>query len=115
MRKFWWGTGAAVLAAGILGWVLFRSPSLENRVYTIGWSEAPPFQVRGSGGQPTGLAVDLVRTAALRRGIKLKWVHWDNTSESALRLKKLDLWPLITITKERLRYFHISQPYLEAE
>ena len=61
------------------------------------------------------MAVELVREAARRRGISLEWVRWSNSSESALRSKRVDLWPLITITPERLKIFHISEPYVETE
>jgi PAS domain S-box-containing protein len=115
MRKLLWVVGGAVLLIAILGWLRFGRPTVAPRVYKIGWGSSPPFQVRGADGQPTGLAVDLVRTAALRRGIRLEWVYWEDTSESALRGKHVDLWPIIAITPERLQQFHISEPFLEAE
>src|SRR5260370_22092296 len=76
---------------------------------------SPPFQISGSNGEAAGLSVDLVREAARRRGIQLQWVFWQDSSESALRKKAVDLRPLITITPERLKMFHISQPYLDSE
>jgi two-component system, cell cycle sensor histidine kinase and response regulator CckA len=117
MRKRMWsiGVGGAVVLVAVLGWLQSRHPAAAARVYTIGWTDSPPFQVRRPDGQPTGLAVDLVRLAAERRGIRLRWVYWQSSSESALRGKKVDLWPLITITPERLQRFHISEPYLEAD
>ena len=115
MRKTEWGIGGLVVLVAVMGWLRFERPSVVSRVYKIGWGDAPPFQVRGADGQPSGLAVDLVRTAAQRRGIRLQWVHSVDGPDSALRGKKVDLWPLITVTPERLRYFHITQPYLEAE
>ncbi|MFY9724437.1 MAG: PAS domain S-box protein [Bryobacteraceae bacterium] len=114
MRKLKWGIGGVVILVAFLGWLRFERTSVAPRVYEIGWSESPPFQMRGADGQPTGLAVDLVRTAASRRGIRLHWVHWTGSPDSALRGKTVDLWPLITVTPERLHYFHISEPYLEA-
>ena len=77
--------------------------------------ESPPFQVRGSDGRASGLSVDLVSRAARRRGITLEWTYWNNSSDSALVRKKVDLWPLITITPQRLKLFHISEPYLQHE
>ncbi len=81
----------------------------------MGWTVSPPFQIRDDGGKPAGLAIDLVREAARRRGIGLQWVFWQESSESAFRKKAVDLWPLIQITPERLTSFHISEPYLEFE
>jgi PAS domain S-box-containing protein len=103
----------AVLAA--LAWLHFRQHETGKRVYRIGWALSPPFQVRGGDGAPTGLAVDLVNEAARRSGIKLEWVFWTSTSDSALTSNNIDLWPLITITPERLKRFHITEPYLESE
>jgi signal transduction histidine kinase len=103
-----------VAAAGVfLGGLRYRQPRLEHRVYTIGWMISPPFQVRGANGQAAGLSVDLVSEAARRRGIALKWIFWPESSESALKAKAVDLWPLITITPERLKSFHITEPYLQ--
>ena len=68
-----------------------------------------------TGGQASGISVDLVNLAARRRGIRLEWVYWNNSSESALVSKSVDLWPLITITPERLKVLHISEPYLRHE
>ena len=108
--------GSVALLLALVGlWAIFsREPQANRRVYRIGWQEAPPYQVAGNG-EPTGLAVDLVREAARRRGIQLRWVRWANSSESALRDRSVDLWPLITITPERLKSFHITSPYLETE
>jgi ABC-type amino acid transport substrate-binding protein len=106
---------AAILCAATLGWLRLRQPFWGNRVYRIGWMISPPFQLRGDDGKPGGLSVDLVREAARRRGIDLQWVFWHDSSESALRKKAVDLWPLITITPERRKTFYISEPYLESE
>ena len=50
-----------------------------------------------------------------RSGIRLQWVYWGRNSEVALRDKVVDLWPLMTVTPERLQHLYISEPYLEAE
>jgi len=76
---------------------------------------SPPFQIAGPKGEPAGISIDLVNRAARRRGISLEWISWNDTSESAIIRKQVDLWPLITITPARLKQFHISQPYLEHE
>jgi signal transduction histidine kinase len=105
----------AVLAAasGTIAWMRLRAPRLDDRIYRIGWMLSPPFQVRGPDGHAAGISVDVVSEAARRRGIKLRWVFWPDSSESALVGKYVDLWPLITITPERLKVLHISEPYLE--
>ena len=115
MRKTKWWVGGAVILVACLAWLQFRAPKVTARVYRMGWTDSPPFEVRGADGQPAGLAVDLLRTAALRRGIRLQWVYWGRNSEVALRDKVVDLWPLMTVTPERLQHLYISEPYLEAE
>ena len=64
--------------------------------------------MRGDNGEPTGIAVELVREAARRRGIRLEWVYRQDSSEAALRGGYVDLWPIMTITPERARVLHIS-------
>src|SRR3954453_8446527 len=71
--------------------------------------------MRAPDGQASGISVDLLNLAAERRGIRLEWVYWNSSSESALVSKSVDLWPLITITPERLKVLHISEPYLQHE
>jgi len=106
---------ALVVCVGVLGWLRFRTPKIGRHSYRIGWMISPPFQVRGADGRPAGLSVDLVNEAARRRGITLQWLFWPDSSESALETKQVDLWPLITITPERLKSFHITEPYLQHE
>ena len=105
---------AAVVLATLGAWFLSTNirTHTDDRVYTIGWQEVPPFQQRAEDGSPSGLAVDLIRNAAQRRGIRLKWIWYQGSSETALRNKDVDLWPLITITPERLKFIHISTPWL---
>jgi PAS domain S-box-containing protein len=106
---------ASVLVAGPLLWMTLRPHRLEDRVYRIGWESDPPFQAIGPDGKPTGLAIELVREAARRRGLRLEWLLQTGGSEASLRSKKVDLWPLITITPERKNVIHITDPYLESE
>lgn len=109
------GTCALLVASAAVWWFYVRRPSYEHRVYRIGWMVSPPFQIRGPGGEPSGISVDLVNEAARRRGIPLEWMFWTDSSESALVKKAVDLWPLITVTPDRLKVLHISDPYLQHE
>jgi two-component system, cell cycle sensor histidine kinase and response regulator CckA len=101
--------------AGVLIWTGTIRWRPENRVYRIGWEPDPPFQAIGADGQATGLAVELVREAARRRGIRLEWIRQPSGPDAALRDRKVDLWPLITIIPERRRYLHFTEPYLGTE
>ena len=101
--------GGLYIAWSTKGWY---DPS---RTYRIGWENDPPFEEAGGNGIPTGFAVELVREAARRRGIRLEWVRSPASSEAALRSGAVDLWPLMTITPERRNVVHISDPYLQHE
>ncbi len=109
--------GIVALLAAVAGltWYWLLPPNFAGRVYRIGWMISPPFQVRGPDGGPAGISVELVNQAARRLGIKLQWRFWKDSSESALVSNSVDLWPLITITPERLKVLHITEPYLQHE
>jgi PAS domain S-box-containing protein len=87
---------------------------IDDRVYVIGWQQVPPFQQKTADNSPAGLAVDLIRDAARRQGIRLQWKWYPGSSEAALKNREVDLWPLITATPERLRQkaIYITDPYL---
>ena len=114
LKAFRWIAVVCLLFA-LVGYFVSTRRHIEDRIYRIGWEEDPPFQEKGVDGAPTGLAIDLVRNAAQRRGIRLEWVWRPGSSEEALRNRKVDLWPLITITPERKRVIHISDPYMQHE
>jgi len=102
-----------VIALGLYLAGKYRGQSASGEVYRIGWETDPPFQQNGANGVPTGFAVELVREAARRRGIRLQWVYRPAPSENALRQELVDLWPLITILPERAKLIHISDPYIQ--
>lgn len=104
----------ALFGAALLVWLLVQKSSNGNRVYRIGWEADPPDQFLGPDGQPAGLPIELVGEAARRRGIRLQWVEHNESSEAALRSGQVDLWPLMTVTPERMKILHISSPYIES-
>ena len=110
---------AVLLIAGILLasaaylWVKHPWRHIDDRVYRIGWQQVPPFQQKGTDISPTGIAVDFVRDAARRRGIRLEWVFYPGSAEAALRNHEVDLWVMMTILPERKGIVHLSQPYLQ--
>jgi PAS domain S-box-containing protein len=108
--------GITILATtGVLFWEFIERRKPEDRIYRIGWDPDPPFQAASPNGRATGLAVELVRDAAKRRGIRLEWVRQGGGADAALRNRKVDLWPLLTLVPERRQYVHITEPYLETE
>ena len=104
-----------VLAAVCALYYLRYEKSQFAPVYRIGWEVVPPYQVPTDTGEPTGLAIDIVKKAAARRGIKLQWVYRPDSSDSALRSGEVDLWPIMGLLPERKRYLHLTEPYMEAE
>jgi PAS domain S-box-containing protein len=111
----------AVVTLGLLvafgiAFFMWRQRRVDlQRVYTVGWASLPPLEVAGSDGDPTGLAVELVREAARRRNIRLRWVFQTVDPDNALRTGAVDLWPVVTITPERQKAFHISDPFLQTD
>ena len=102
-----------VATAGV--WFEMRHPRLEQRIYRIGFDNDPPQHFIGKDGKLTGLIVELIDEAARRRGIRLQWLLEPESSESALKAKKVDLWPVMTIRPERKGSVYITEPYREDE
>ena len=107
--------GCLLILAAALGWFEMWHPKLERRVYRIGFDNDPPQHFVGKDGKLTGVIVELIDEAAKRRGIRLQWVLEPESSESALRAKKVDLWPVMTIRPERKGVVYITNPYREDE
>src|SRR5258708_4197105 len=104
--------GLLILAAA-LGWFATRPSRPDRRVYRIGFDNQPPQHFIGNDGKPTGLAVELIDEAARRHGIRLQWLLAPESAEAALRSKKVDLWPMMTIRPERKKIVYITDPYRE--
>jgi two-component system sensor histidine kinase/response regulator len=111
----WLTSISLAIIVGVLTWKATDRSSPESRVYRVGWDPDPPFQAAGADGHATGLAVELVREAARRRGVRLEWVRQQGGADAALRYQKVDLWPLLAIIPERSAYVHFTEPYLETE
>jgi len=107
--------GCLLILAAALGWFEMWHPKLERRVYRIGFDNDPPQHFVGKDGKLTGVIVELIDEAAKRRGIRLQWVPEPESSESALRAKRVDLWPVMTIRPERKGVVYITNPYREDE
>ena len=114
-RLAWIVSIALAAAVGLLIWKGAVQWKPKDRVYRIGWNPDPPFQAIGADARPTGLAIELVREAARRRGIRHEWVREPGGADAALRDQKVDLWPLLTVIPERKSRVHITEPYLETE
>ena len=104
------GVGLAGWLAGVL-WFAGSRPQVDRtRVYRIGYGNDTPLHFKGADGQPTGLAVDLVREAARRKGIQLEWKLGPGFNQKAM-----DLWVLHAIIPERRKGAHLTEAYLQTE
>ena len=99
------------IAVVVLGLLLAGCARVDvSREYTIGYGNDLPLHFRTPDGQPTGLAVDLVREAAKRRGIRLRWVNGTGFNQ-----RTMDFWVLMTVRPEREMTVHLTEPYLQSE
>ena len=97
------------------GWLLLVCSQVQaqERVFRIGFEEAPPNHLVGADGQPDGLAVEVVREAARRAGVRLQWVFVPNAF-AAISQGQIDLYGLMTELPERLPVVYFSEPWRTA-
>src|ERR1017187_2212190 len=78
----------------------------------IGFQNSLPYQFPDAAGLPAGPAVELMRAAAAREGIRLEWVLAPDGPEKALVSGQADLWPILVDLPERRKFLYITAPYL---
>lgn len=105
----------AIVAGALLAWRWMENRRILARTYRVGWTILPPLQTRGPSGAPTGLAVELIRDAAARRGVRLEWVRTTEDPERALLNGQVDIWTILTVTPERQRRLYLTDPILETD
>lgn len=91
------------------------APRHQQRTYRIGYGNDMPFHFKDAGGHPAGLAVEMVKEAARRRGIQLEWVQPPEQGIPGVLKGQVDLWVLLTIRPERRELLWITKPYLTAQ
>ena len=97
-----------LLVPGFLALNRRRSPATLR----VGVSDFYPY-VAGDAGNPSGMAVQVVKTAAERAGIRLRWITVAD-AEKALRAGQIDLYPILTVTAARQRDLHMSNPWWDS-
>jgi signal transduction histidine kinase/CheY-like chemotaxis protein len=116
-KRTWLVAGVVVvalcMAVGLL--VIRRPASRDTRTYRVGFENGPPFHFADAQGRPAGLAVDVVNEAARRAGVRITWVPVADSAEAGLRSGRVDLWPIITVLRERRRDIHFTDPYSDNE
>ncbi len=101
---------AAVLSSAAWWW--HSRTILHERIWRVGWEEDPPNMFTAPGGKPGGFGPELVIEAARRARIRLEWVYCPESAERAVRSGKVDLWPTMTVLRERRAHVYFSTPYL---
>jgi diguanylate cyclase (GGDEF)-like protein/PAS domain S-box-containing protein len=107
-KKRAFGVAAAAIGLAVV-WLAMGGFFFEQHEKPLraGYNEFSPYITVTSDGQPAGLAVDVIREAAERSGQGLVWVRVDD-GEKALSDGRIDLYPLLTVTPQRVGKFHFS-------
>lgn len=102
---------ATVSVAGVFLMTCPLPSRTQNRVYRIGMNSSPPLTEIQEDGKPIGLAVELINEAARRRHIALEWIPTDIQSDRAMSSGFVDLWPVVGVSEQRRRMFHLTEPW----
>jgi ABC-type amino acid transport substrate-binding protein len=107
----------ACLLAGALAlvsvaiWAHFRQRDLTQRTFRIGYENSPPDQLEMPDGSAGGPAIEIIKEAARRRGMRIEWVREHRGPEEALTSGAVDLWPMFSDLPGRRSRFFISRPW----
>src|SRR5262245_15349505 len=96
-------------AIALACWRWSGGPDL-TRTYRIGYEHSPPRQVVLPDGSPSGSAIEIIKEAARRSGIRLEWVRAYRGPDQALTDGMVDLWPALNKLPGR-RHLHFSEPF----
>ncbi len=86
-----------------------------DTVLRIGIYQSPPYLLERADGAADGAAVAILKEAARRRGIRLRWSIEKEGPDLALAAGKVDLWPLLDRTSSRDGTMHVSPPWMVSE
>ena len=107
---------SVALLSFVAGLALFvRSTDSRPHELRVGFHEFTPFTQADPDGNPQGMAVEIIRTAASRAHVKLRWIRTGPDVDDALQAGKVDMYPILTLTDSRQEHFHTSQPWWENE
>ncbi len=105
------GTSALLAICAIAAHEVVRR-HIEDRVYVVGYEHNPQHMIRVRGGEPSGDAIDTLRQAAQRSGIRLRFEYHPESAYKALTEGHVDLWPLMTDLPERHRRIYFTRPWM---
>ncbi len=81
-------------------------------VLIVGTDFAPPYYFQKPDGTIAGVAVEVFTKAASQLDFDVRFVHLSGTPDKFLLSHAVDFWPVLTITDQRLRDFHMTKPWL---
>jgi PAS domain S-box-containing protein len=101
-----------VVALATLGLKLWLNKQrLPQSTYRMGYENNPPNMTVGAGGEPGGLAIEVVLEAARRANIRLQWIRYEGRG-SPLQEGIVDMWPLMADLPGR-QNLHFTDPWLQ--
>src|SRR5262249_26086750 len=103
---------AKTLGAAVVFCAALQAGIDSAKTYRVGVDHAPPYNLLLEGGKITGLAVEVVREAAKRAGVRIEFVPINLPVDEALRSGKVDMWPAATDTQERRQWLYVAEPWL---
>ena len=99
----------AIILLAVMGIVVDIFPlQSHSKPLRVGFSEFRPYISVSSDGRPTGLEIDIIKEAANRSGQELIW-RAATDGDRALRDGEIDVYPLMTVTRDRLQRYHFSE------
>ena len=102
------------IALALLGVHLRRSAGVAvERTLKIGFQNSAPFHFPDAHGNASGPVVEVLKEAARRKNLTLRWVYSPQGPEVALSSGAVDLWPIVGDLPERRRFLYISAPWLK--
>ncbi len=113
-----WFASALALAVALSVVLVRQSNNHVNqhaKVYRVGYGNDTPYHFVNADGKPAGLAVDIVREAARRRGIALEFRTSPTPGIPSIQKGETDFWVLMTVRPERRELLHITDPFLVTE
>ena len=93
------------------------APPPESHVYSVGTDAAyAPFESQNEKGEIVGFDIDIVRAAAEKAGLEVKFVNtpWEGIFNALKQGDRDLLVSSITITDERKQSMDFSEPYFDA-
>jgi diguanylate cyclase (GGDEF)-like protein len=106
---------SAVLGLGIAVSVALFLAHAHRPTLRVGYNHFPPYVYSDSNGKPTGMAVQVLISAAAMANISLQWVAIPGSAEDAYKSDSIDLYPLLTLTEVRKKSLHLSPAWWEDE